>query len=68
MQSGCTGDADLAEVTGCGAAALLDQSRITGLGNAFRAEVQHGMRCRRLFPPTSATSPSDYGSVGKSKR
>lgn len=59
MQGGCTGDADLAEVTGCGAAALLDQSRITGLGNAFRAEVQHGMRCRRLVPPTSATSRSE---------
>jgi formamidopyrimidine-DNA glycosylase len=58
-QGGCTGDADLAEVTGCGAAALLDESRITGLGNAFRAEVLHGMRCRRLVPPTFATSRSE---------
>jgi hypothetical protein len=30
-----------------------------GLGNAFRAEVLHGMRCRRLVPPTSATSRSE---------
>ena len=44
---------------GCGAAALLDQSRITGSGNAFRAEVQYGMRCRRLVRPTSATSRSE---------
>jgi endonuclease VIII len=33
-------------------AALLDQGRIAGMGNAFRAEVLHGM----LMPPTRSAS------------
>lgn len=46
-------DADLAYALvsahpGTIAAALLDQSRIAGVGNVFRAEVLHGMR----IPPT----------------
>jgi hypothetical protein len=43
-----TGGADPADVTECGAATLLDQGRIAGLGNVFRAQVLHGMR----MPPT----------------
>jgi formamidopyrimidine-DNA glycosylase len=34
------------------AAALLDQGRIAGMGNVFRAEVLHGM----LMPPTRLAS------------
>jgi endonuclease VIII len=34
------------------AAALLDQGRIAGVGNVFRAEVLHGMR----MPPTRRAS------------
>jgi hypothetical protein len=44
----CTGNGDLADVTECGAAALLDQSRSAGVENVFPAEVPHGMQ----MPPT----------------
>jgi hypothetical protein len=58
-QGDCTGDADLADVTQCGAAALLDQSRIAGVGNVFRAECCMGCGCSRLVRPTCATSCSE---------
>jgi formamidopyrimidine-DNA glycosylase len=37
-------------------AALLDQSRIAGVGNVFRAEVLHGMRMPPTRPARSVTS------------
>jgi Formamidopyrimidine-DNA glycosylase H2TH domain len=51
------GDADeayrwVAARRGTIAAALLDQGRIAGMGNVFRAEVLHGM----LMPPTRLAS------------
>lgn len=47
-QGHCTGGAGLADVTECGAAALLNQSRSAGVENVFPAEVPHGMQ----MPPT----------------
>jgi endonuclease VIII len=38
------------------AAALLDQSRIAGVGNVFRAEVLHGMRMWPTRPARTVTS------------
>ena len=40
-------------------AALLDQSRIAGIGNVFRAEVRHGMRMPFVRPTCATSSRSE---------
>ena len=40
-------------------AASLDQSRIAGMGNVFRAEVRHGMRMPFVRPTCATSSRSE---------
>jgi endonuclease-8 len=44
------------------AAALLDQSRIAGVGNVFRAEVLHGMRMPPTRPARTVT-PAEFAEL-----
>ena len=44
------------------AAALLDQSRIAGVGNVFRAEVLHGMRMSPARPARTVT-PEEFAEL-----
>jgi endonuclease-8 len=44
------------------AAALLDQSRIAGVGNVFRAEVLHGMRMPPTRPARTVT-PEEFAAL-----